>query len=96
MTQIKTNLTDQISLMRTSKRYYSPQDDFERGTLTRMEKIPTEIFESAEEASAALAREISAAIRKSQSAGKCYLIAIGGGRTHAQLFSELVLSLIHI
>ena len=46
---MKTNLSSQITLNRVSPRYYRPENAFERSVLTRLEKIPTDIYESAEE-----------------------------------------------
>ena len=45
---MKTNLSSQITLNRVSPRYYRPENAFERSVLTRLEKIPTDIYESAE------------------------------------------------
>ena len=43
---MKTNLSSQITLNRVSPRYYRPENAFERSVLTRLEKIPTDIYES--------------------------------------------------
>ena len=45
---MKTNLSSQITLNRVSPRYYRPENAFERSVLTRLEKIPTDIYESPE------------------------------------------------
>ena len=46
---MRTNLSSQISLNRVSPRYYRPGNAVERSVLTRLEKIPTNIFETSEE-----------------------------------------------
>ena len=43
---MRTNLSSQISLNRVSPRYYRPGNAVERSVLTRLEKIPTNIFET--------------------------------------------------
>ena len=55
---MKTNLSSQISLHRVSPRYYRPENAFEKSVLTRLEKIPTDIYESVEEGANYIAREI--------------------------------------
>ena len=47
---MKTNLSSQIKLDTIPRRYYAPEGDIERASLTREEKIYTRIFESASEA----------------------------------------------
>lgn len=56
---MKTNLSSQITLNRVSPRYYRPENAFERSVLTRLEKIPTDIYESVEEGANYIAREIA-------------------------------------
>ena len=53
---MKTNLSSQISLHRVSPRYYRPENAFEKSVLTRLEKIPTDIYESVEEGANYIAR----------------------------------------
>ena len=55
---MKTNLSSQITLNRVSPRYYRPENAFERSVLTRLEKIPTDIYESAEEGANQIALDI--------------------------------------
>ena len=63
---MKTNLSSQITLTRIPTRYYRPENAFEHSVLTRLEKVPTTIFESMEEGSFAVAKEIAAQIRKNK------------------------------
>ena len=60
---MKTNLSSQITLNRVSPRYYRPENAFERSVLTRLEKIPTDIYESPEEGANQIALDIAQVIR---------------------------------
>jgi glucosamine-6-phosphate deaminase len=53
---MKTDLSSQITLTRIPQRYYRPENAFEHSVLTRLEKIPTNIYESADEGSFAIAQ----------------------------------------
>jgi len=87
---MKTNLTSQISLNRVSPRYYRPENAFELSALTRFEKIPTDIYESAEEGSKHIANEIAQAIRSKQRDGRFCVLALAGGYSPRNVYSELV------
>lgn len=76
---MKTNLSSQISLHRVSPRYYRPENAFEKSVLTRLEKIPTDIYESVEEGANYIAREIAQTIREKQKAGRFCVLALPGG-----------------
>ena len=67
---MKTNLSSQITLNRVSTRYYRPENAFERSVLTRLEKVPTDIYETPEEGADQIAREIAQTIRDKQKAGR--------------------------
>ena len=87
---MKTDLSSQITLTRIPQRYYRPENAFEHSVLTRLEKVPTTIYESADEASFAVANEIAAQIRKKQEAGAHYVMALPGGRTPLSVYNELI------
>ena len=76
---MKTNLSSQITLNRVSPRYYRPENAFERSVLTRLEKIPTDIYESVEEGANHIACEIAQVIRDKQKAGRFCVLALPGG-----------------
>ena len=78
---MKTNLSSQITLNRVSPRYYRPENAFERSVLTRLEKIPTDIYESVEEGANHIACEIAQVIRDKQKAGRFCVLALPGGST---------------
>ena len=87
---MKTNLSSQITLTRIPTKYYRPENAFEHSVLTRLEKVPTTIYESAEEGSFAIAKEIALQIRKKQGAGQPFVLALPGGRSPESVYKELV------
>ena len=87
---MKTNLSSQITLTRIPTRYYRPENAFEHSVLTRLEKVPTAIYESMEEGSFVVAKEIAAQIRKKQEAGQKFVLALPGGRSPESVYKELV------
>ena len=87
---MKTNLSSQITLTRIPSRYYRPENAFEHSVLTRLEKIPTNIYESVDEGSFAIAKEIASQIRQKQEQGKTFVIALPGGRSPLGVYKELV------
>ncbi|MCD7932023.1 MAG: glucosamine-6-phosphate deaminase [Tannerellaceae bacterium] len=87
---MKTNLSSQITLTRIPSRYFRPENAYEHSVLTRYEKIPTTIFESADEGSVAIANEIAAQIRRKQENGENFVLALPGGRSPQSVFKELI------
>ena len=87
---MRTNLSSQISLNRVSPRYYRPENAVERSVLTRLEKIPTNIFETIDEGVVQIANEIVAKIQDRQREGKFCTIAVGPGASLRPLFAELI------
>lgn len=87
---MKTNLSSQITLTRIPTRYYRPENAFEHSVLTRLEKIPTDIHESLEKGSAAIALEIATAIRQREENGENFVLALPGGRSPLNVYNELI------
>lgn len=87
---MKTNLSSQITLNNVSPKYYKPENAFERSALTRFEKIPTDIYESVEEGSKLIAEDISQIIRLRQREGRFCILALAGGTSPRNVYSELV------
>ena len=87
---MKTNLSSQITLNRVSPRYYRPENAFERSVLTRLEKIPTDIYESPEEGANQIALDIAQVIRDKQKAGRFCVLALAGGNSPRNVYSALV------
>ena len=87
---MRTNLSSQISLNRVSTRYYKPDNAVERSVLTRLEKVPTYIYETIEEGTKVIAAEIISKIQERQREGKFCTIALGTGLSLRPLFDELI------
>ncbi|MDR0962134.1 MAG: glucosamine-6-phosphate deaminase [Mediterranea sp.] len=87
---MKTNLSSQITLNRVSPRYYKPENAFEKSVLTRLEQIPTDIYESPEEGANHVAAEIAQLIREKQRAGRFFVLALPGGNSPRNLFTALI------
>ena len=87
---MKTNLSSQITLNRVSTRYYRPENAFDRSVLTRLEKIPTDIYETAEEGANQIALEMAQLIREKQKAGRFCVFALAGGNSPRNVFAALV------
>ena len=87
---MRTNLTSQITLNHVNTSYYKPKNAFEQAQLTRLEKVPTYIYENADEASQQIAREIADTIRQKEAAYKPCVMVLTGGATPRQLYAELV------
>lgn len=87
---MKTNLSSQITLNRVSTRYYRPENAFERSVLTRLEKVPTDIYETAEEGADQIARDIAQLIRDKQKAGRFCVLALAGGNSPRNVYAALV------
>ncbi|WP_308265024.1 glucosamine-6-phosphate deaminase, partial [Prevotella sp.] len=58
--------------------------------LTRLEKIPTDIYESVEEGANYIAREIAQTIREKQKAGRFCVLALPGGDSPSHVYTELI------
>ena len=87
---MKTNLSSQITLNRVSTRYYRPENAFERSVLTRLEKIPTDIYETVDEGVDQIARDIAQVIRDKQKAGRFCVLALAGGNSPRNVYAALV------
>lgn len=87
---MKTNLSSQITLNRVSTRYYRPENAFEKSVLTRLEKIPTDIYESTDEAASQVALDIAQCIREKQKAGRFCVLALAGGQSPRNVYANLV------
>lgn len=87
---MKNNLSSQISLSRVSPRLYQTDDVLELSRISRMEKVPTTIYENARQGAIQLAQLIAQRIRKSQAEGEKFVLSVVAGRTMRDLFAELV------
>lgn len=87
---MKNNLSSQISLSRVSSKLYQTEDVLELSRISRMEKVPTRIYENAREGALQLAATIAQRIRKSQADGEKFVLSVVTGRTMTDIFAELV------
>ena len=87
---MKTDLKTNIKFFQVSNRYYRPENEIELASLTRYEKIPATVMESAEagaqEAALDVARVINECVEKH---GRC-VIGFGAGRYVFKVYDELV------
>lgn len=87
---VNLNLTSQIVLNKVPKELYQPKTAVDRTELTRMEKIPTDIFASTEDGAKHIANELEKAINTRRSEGKFFTIALGTGTSLTPVYDELV------
>ena len=87
---MKANLSSKITLTRIPKHYYHPENAYEQSILTRFEKIPTFMYDSATEGSLAIAKKLAAQIRTTQKTAKKFVLAIPGGRSPQNVYQELI------
>ncbi|MGI6047084.1 MAG: glucosamine-6-phosphate deaminase [Petrimonas sp.] len=87
---MRLDLSSYITLERIPQRYYKPENDFEEYTLSRFEKIPTNIFEKSNRAAKKVASHIVKDLRKSQAEGKQFVLGVLGGTSPIQVYEELV------
>ena len=87
---MKTDLKTSIKYFQVSNRYYRPENEIELASLTRYEKVPTTVVESAElgahEAALDVARIITECVARK---GRC-VIGLGSGRCVLRVYDELV------
>lgn len=87
---LHTNLSSKISFSNVSPRYYKPVNAVDRSALTCFEKIPTEIFETAQDGVNQIADELEKLIKSRQSKRLNCVIGLGASSTLRPLFSELI------
>lgn len=87
---MRPNLSSKITLRQIPRKYYQPNDVLEMSSLTRFEKIPTEIFDDAEAGAKKIATEIETLIKEKQSRGENFVLGLTCGRSCNELYAELV------
>ena len=73
-----------------SSKLYQTDDVLELSRISRMEKVPTTIYENARQGAIQLAQLIAQKIRKSQAEGEKFVLSVVTGRTMTDVFAELV------
>lgn len=87
---MKNNLSSQISLSRVSQKLYQTEDVLELSRISRMEKIPTSIYETAKQGAAEVAKIVADHIRLKQAEGEKMVLSLVCGRSMTDIFAELV------
>lgn len=87
---MKTNLSSQIKLERIPRRYYHPDDEVELAALTREEKIYTKVFETIDEGSDYVARNIVKYINKYVDRNGHCTLALGAGLSTHTVYQRLI------
>ncbi|MDM8160798.1 glucosamine-6-phosphate deaminase [Labilibaculum sp. K2S] len=73
-----------------AKLYYQPSDEFDRTVKTRYEKMPADIFSTAEKAAKWVAGEIANEIKQKQKLGEKCVLGLATGATPLGVYSELI------
>lgn len=87
---MRLDLSSQIVLDRVPQRYYRPENEYELSVLTRYEKIPTNIYESSNDASIQIAKDIAIKIRAKQMSNEAFVLGLPGGHSPQTIYQELV------
>ena len=87
---MKTDLKTNIKFFQVSNRYYRPENEIELASLTRYEKVPTTVVESADQGAHEAALDVAGIINECVEAkGQC-VIGLGAGRYSLKVYDELV------
>jgi len=87
---MKTDLKTNIKINQVSSRYYRPENEVELASLTRYEKVPTLVMESADDGAREAALEVAQTINECvETRGRC-VIGFGSGRYVLKVYDELV------
>jgi len=88
--KMKTDLKTNIKFYQVSSHYYRPENEIELASLTRYEKVPTTVTESAEQGAREAALDVADTINKCiETQGRC-VIGFGSGRYVLKVYDELV------
>lgn len=87
---MRNNLSSQIKLTSIPDRLIHPENAYEQSVITQFEKIPTFLYESIDEGSAAIAEELATKIKETQKNNEAFVLALPGGRSPQNLYKELI------
>ena len=87
---MRNNLSSEISFTRVPEYLYRTDDVLELSRISRMEKIPTAVYETAREGARVAAQLIANRIREKQRDNKSLVLSLVSGRTMTDVFEELV------
>lgn len=84
------DLSSKITMERTPRRYYRPDNLLEATRQSRFERLRTDIYETDDEGSVAIAEEIANLIRSKEKENKRCVIGLPGGASPLKTYNELV------
>lgn len=87
---VKLNLSSQIVLNKVPQEMFQPKTVLDRAEITRMERVPVDIFPSISEGVLAIADSIENKIRTKEKEGKFCVMALGTGTSLKPIYDELV------
>ena len=87
---MRQNLSSEISFTRVPEYLFRTDDVLELSRVSRMEKIPTTIYETAREGAVAAAHHIADCIREKQKSNSHLVLSLVSGQTMTDVFVELV------
>jgi len=87
---MRLNLSSQIVLNKIPEEFYKPKTAIERSEITRLEKVPTDIFPKIEDAVKSVADVIEDEIRLKQRVGNYCVLGMGTGNSLTPVFNELI------
>ena len=87
---MRNNLSSKVSFTRIPEYLYRTDDVLELSRVSRMEKIPTAVFETAREGAHTVAQRIAERIREKQRDNKSMVLSLVSGQTMKDVFEELV------
>lgn len=87
---MRLNLSSQIVLNKVPEAFYRPLTAVDRSEITRMEKLPTDIYPKMEEAAEAIAYAVVEEIKQKQREGKYCVLGLGTGTSLTPVYDELI------
>ncbi|MBO1363975.1 glucosamine-6-phosphate deaminase [Prevotella sp. A2931] len=87
---MRLHLSSEIVLNKVPEAFYAPKTAVERSEITRMEKIPTDIFPKVEDGATNIADAICKEIKAKSQLGKYCVLGLGTGQSVSPIFQELI------
>ncbi len=87
---MRLDLSSKIKLERIPKKYYKPDNDFDKFTLTRFEKVPTIIFDEISFAVEKIANDIEREMKEKNAKGNLFILGVSGSNTPQPIYKELI------
>ena len=87
---MRLHLSSEIVLNKIPETFYAPKTAVERSEITRMEKVPTDIFPKVEEGARSIADAICNEIKAKSQLGKYFVLGLGTGQSVTPIFQELI------